>query len=102
IETSRPLMDASGQKLLITLPDKSIPLHADATRVAQIFANLLNNAAKYSERGKRIWLDADCTEREVVVRIRDEGVGIAPEMLSRIWDMFAQAEGMFERSRGGL
>jgi PAS domain S-box-containing protein len=102
VETSRPAIDERAQVLTVTLPSVPISLDADPTRLAQVFANLLNNAAKYSEPGGRIGL---CAERQgdwVVVRIRDTGIGIAPEHLPRIFDMFAQLDTGFDRSQGGL
>jgi CheY-like chemotaxis protein len=102
VETSRPHIDAQGHELLVALPGEPLWLQADPARLAQVLANLLNNAAKYTERGGRIWLSAGREGPQAVVRVRDNGTGIAPEVLPRIFDLFAQAEGALERSQGGL
>jgi PAS domain S-box-containing protein len=102
VETSRPLIEASGQELLVTFPPQPIHLDGDLTRLAQIVSNLLNNAAKYTARDGRIWLQAECQGAEVAVKVRDTGIGIPADMLPRIFDMFTQADGALDRSRGGL
>jgi CheY-like chemotaxis protein len=86
----------------VTLPPEAIRLHADPTRLAQVFANLLNNAAKYMEPGGRIWLTAERAASEVVVRVRDAGVGIPAEMLPKVFDLFTQVDRSLDRSQGGL
>jgi PAS domain S-box-containing protein len=102
VETSRPLIDGRRHTLALALPPEPVLLHADPFRLSQVVANLLNNAAKYMDEGGRIWLSADCGEREVKIRVRDEGVGIPPEMLARVFDLFAQADRSLDRSQGGL
>jgi len=102
IETSRPLLDASGHDFNVALPSEPIHLDADATRLAQVVSNLLNNAAKYTERGGRIRLTAERRGSEAVVTVTDTGIGIPPEMLSRIFEMFTQADRSIDRSQGGL
>ncbi|MGC1720722.1 MAG: CHASE3 domain-containing protein [Isosphaeraceae bacterium] len=102
VETSRPLIEQSGHELEVTLPQEPIPLVADPTRMAQVFSNLLNNAAKYTERGGYIWLSAQCDDGCVTVRVRDSGVGIPTEMLPRIFEMFTQIDHSLERAQGGL
>lgn len=102
IETSRPLLDASGHDFEATLPSEPIHLDADPTRLAQVVSNLLNNAARYTERGGRIRLSAECRGDEAVIRVGDTGIGIPPEMLSRIFEMFTQADRSVDRSQGGL
>ncbi len=102
VETSRPLIDQSGHDLEITMPQEPIPVMADPTRMAQVFSNLLNNAAKYTERGGRIWLSAQHDDGCVIVRVRDSGVGIPTEMLPRIFEMFTQVDRSLERAQGGL
>ena len=77
-------------------------MNADATRLAQVFWNLLNNAAKYMPRGGRIELSAHCEEAEVIVCVRDQGIGIAAEKLSTLFAMFSQVEAALSRSQGGL
>src|SRR6266851_4888260 len=101
-ETSRPLIEAAGHELTITLPPVPIHLDADLTRLAQVFSNLLNNAAKYMEEGGHIWLTAEQFRDEVVVKVRDTGLGIPAEMLPKIFEMFTQVDRSLERSQGGL
>jgi CheY-like chemotaxis protein/two-component sensor histidine kinase len=102
IETSRPLIEAAGHELTVTLPPARVWLEADPTRLAQVVANLLNNAAKYTKEGGHIWLTAEQAGGEAVIRVRDTGVGIPAEMLPRIFEMFAQVGTSLERSQGGL
>jgi PAS domain S-box-containing protein len=102
VETSRPLIEASGHELTVTLPPESIHLDADLTRLAQVFSNLLNNAAKFTEQGGHIWLTAERHGGEVVVKVRDTGLGIPVEMLPKIFEMFTQVDRSLERSQGGL
>jgi signal transduction histidine kinase/ActR/RegA family two-component response regulator len=102
VETSRPVIEQSGHELTIALPQEPIPLVADPIRMAQVFSNLLNNAAKYTDRGGHIWLSAQPEESRVTVRVRDNGVGISTEMLPRIFEMFAQVDRSLERAQGGL
>jgi PAS domain S-box-containing protein len=102
VEAIRPLVDEQRHELSVTLPAASILLDADPTRLAQVFSNLLNNAAKYSESGGRIALAAERQGNEVVVRVTDTGIGIVAEDLPRIFEMFTQVDMEIERSRGGL
>ena len=102
IDTSRPLIDASGHTLVIELPEEVVPLDADPIRLAQVFSNLLNNAARYMERGGRIWLTAEVRGVEVVVTVRDTGIGIAADALPTIFDMFTQVDESRSQSQGGL
>jgi PAS domain S-box-containing protein len=102
VETSRPLIDAAGHQLTVSLPPSPVHVDADITRLAQVFANLLNNAAKYCERPGNIALTARCEGDHVVVSVRDDGIGIPKEMLHRIFEMFSQVEGPVERRQGGL
>jgi Osmosensitive K+ channel histidine kinase len=102
VESSRPLVDEHGHELVVRLPEQPVILDADPTRLAQIFLNLLNNAARYTDRGGKITLEAECEGEEVVVRVKDTGVGIPPEMLPRIFDMFTQVGRSLERAHGGL
>jgi PAS domain S-box-containing protein len=102
VDTSRPLIEEQGHKLTITLPAASIVLDADPTRLAQVFSNLLNNAAKYSEQGGHITLSAEPKADEVVVRVTDRGIGIPADHLPRIFQLFAQVETASDRSQGGL
>lgn len=102
IETSRPLMESSGQKLTVTLPSETIWLHADLTRMAQAVSNLLNNAAKYTPSGGHIWLTVERQQQHAVLSIRDTGIGIPREMLPHIFAMFRQVDTSQERVHGGL
>lgn len=102
IETSRPLIDANGHRLLVTLPHAPIWIEGDLSRLAQVVSNLLNNAAKYTETGGTIWLTAEYRHGEVSLRVRDTGVGMPAEVLPRIFDLFNQADRSLERAQGGL
>jgi PAS domain S-box-containing protein len=102
VETSRPLIEQCGHELTVTLPPQPIYLSGDLVRLSQVFLNLLNNAAKYTERGGRIWLSAEQQGSEVVVRVEDTGVGIPPEKLPRLFDIFFQVDRTLERAQGGL
>ena len=102
IEATRPLIDAAGHELTVTLPAEPIILDADSTRISQIVSNLLNNAAKYAEKAGHIWLTAEANGEQVRISVRDTGIGIAPEHLSHIFEMFSQAVPALERSQGGL
>ena len=102
VETSTPLIQAGGHELVESLPPEPLWLEGDPVRLAQILANLLNNAAKYTEDGGRIELRAWREGEEAVVSVRDNGVGIAPEMLPRLFDMFSRGDRDTGRSQGGL
>jgi PAS domain S-box-containing protein len=102
VETSLPLVHASRHELTREGPSEPIHLDADPTRLTQVFANLLNNAAKYTPEGGRIRLEARREGDEAVVVVADNGSGIAPEMLERIWEPFAQADRTLGRAQGGL
>jgi two-component system, chemotaxis family, CheB/CheR fusion protein len=102
VETSRPLIEAAGHELTVTLPPKPVVVYADRIRLAQVFANLLNNSAKYTERGGRIGLTVERQGSDVLVTVKDTGMGIAADMLERIFDMFTQVDRSLDRSQGGL
>jgi len=102
VESSTPRMAALGQRLRLDLPAEPVQLHGDAVRLAQVLANLLNNAAKFSGPDANIMLSARYTEGEVCISVRDEGVGIDPAFLPHIFDLFAQADQSLDRSQGGL
>jgi signal transduction histidine kinase/ActR/RegA family two-component response regulator len=148
VATSGPPIEAAGHKLVVILPPENMPVNADSTRLAQVFVNILNNAAKYMEKGGQIWLGAKVipavtsertfsslspetagdsaplpplaaraetlpaiaqvagkgngTAKEVIVSIKDTGIGISAALLPRIFDMFTQADASHEHSRGGL
>jgi len=102
IEIVRTLLDAGGHRLELHLPATPIHLDADPTRLAQVFSNVLNNAAKYSPAGTLITLTAAVDGGEAVVSVRDQGLGIAPDMLEAIFGMFTQVDRSLERTTAGL
>lgn len=102
VETSRPLIEGAGHQLTLTLPGTRLYLDADSVRLAQTFANLLNNAAKYTDRGGQIWLTAKLDGQSVEVSVRDNGIGIAPDALPHVFEMFSQVSPTIQRSQGGL
>jgi two-component system, chemotaxis family, CheB/CheR fusion protein len=102
IETARPLLDAKRHTLSLDLPKDAVRLQADTVRLEQIFANLLINAAKYTDPGGHIQLRATREPHEIVVSVRDDGIGISEDMMPRLFTMFAQAHAALERAEGGL
>ncbi len=102
VETAQPTFDAHGHELTVSLPPRPLYVHADVVRLAQVFSNLLLNAAKYTPQPSRISLTAEVDHDEVLVRVRDPGCGIAPEVLPRIFDLFVQADRSLARSQGGV
>ncbi len=102
VETSRPVIDAEGHELIIQWPTEPISVDVDSVRMAQVISNLLNNAARYSERGGKISLSGSRDREFAVIKVRDTGIGIEPAMLSRIWDLFFQADRTTRSSRGGM
>jgi len=102
VDTVRPLIDQHGHDLTVSLSPQPVWLHADAARLEQVIVNLLTNAAKYTDRGGHLWLGAEQEGDECVLRVRDTGVGIAPELLPGIFDLFTQGERSLARSHGGL
>ena len=101
-EASHPLIVAGGHHLTTSLPTEPILLDADVTRLAQVVSNLLNNAARYSEPGSRIRVDAERNGHGAVIRVRDNGVGMRPDMLERVFEPFFQIDMSLDRSQGGL
>ncbi len=102
METARPLLEQRKHEVTVSVPPHPIWLYADAARMEQVLVNLLTNAAKYTDSGGRVWLTVEQQVDECVLRVRDTGVGIAPEFLPRIFDLFTQAERSLARSQGGL
>ncbi len=102
VESCRPLIEERGHELTVTFPPEPVYINGDSVRLAQAFMNLLNNSAKYMEQPGRIWLIAEREDGDVVVRVKDTGVGIPPEKLPHLFEMFYQADRSFERSQGGL
>jgi CheY-like chemotaxis protein len=101
-ETARPLLDARKHDFSVSLPTEPIWVDADPHRLEQIIVNLLNNAAKYTDVGGLVRMNVEQEGSEGVIRVRDNGVGISPEMLPRIFDLFTQVDGSLSRSYGGL
>lgn len=102
IESARPLLDAKRHALQINLAKEPVRLEADPVRLAQVFCNLLINAAKYTDPGGEIELRTEHGDGEVVVTVRDNGIGISEDMLPRLFTPFTQARGAVDRSEGGL
>jgi signal transduction histidine kinase len=102
VETSQPLIEQHHHHLTVTLPTHPILLEVAPMRLAQVFSNLLNNAAKYTDPGGEISLSAEEAGCEIVVCVRDNGMGIAPDLLPHVFDIFAQADPTVARSRSGL
>ena len=102
VETVRTLIGHRRHELTVSLPPQPIWVYADASRLEQVVVNLLTNAAKYTDEGGHIWLTVQEEDEDCVLTVRDTGVGIAPELLPRIFDLFTQAERSLDRSQGGL
>ena len=102
VETVQPIIDAQGHRLNVRVSSDSLLLDADPVRLVQVVGNLLSNAAKYTEPGGRIWLAADRDGDMAVLRVRDTGIGIAPHMLPRIFELFVQVDHASTRTQGGL
>jgi PAS domain S-box-containing protein len=102
IEAVRPLIEERRHQLVLSLPVAPLWMEVDPHRLEQVLSNLLNNAAKYTDPGGRIELSAAQDGVEIVLRVRDTGIGIAPQMLPTIFDLFVQAERRLDRSQGGV
>ena len=102
LEVVRSYIELHGHELLIDLPDRPVFLNGDGTRLAQILSNLLNNAAKYTNRGGRVSLSARVEEHVLVLSVADNGIGIAPDMLQQVFEMFVQVDSTLERTNAGL
>ena len=102
IESARPQIEASGHKLTVTLPPMPVYLDGDLTRLAQVFWNLLNNSAKYTEPGGQIRLAVELQGKEAVITVQDNGIGIPAESLPGLFEMFSQVDRSLERAQGGL
>lgn len=99
VESARPLIDARGHRLALSLPSGPAPVEADTLRLEEVFLNLLTNAAKYTEPGGRIWLTLEPRNRQWLVRVRDSGKGLTREALLHVFDLYVQAD---SGSQGGL
>ena len=102
VETARPLIDARSQTLAVAVPSAPVWLSADFARLSQVVSNLLNNASKYTGEGGRIELTATANEGEARIVVRDNGAGIEPQLLERVFDLFVQGERALDRGQGGL
>lgn len=102
VETSASLVEAGGHRLTVEVPPQPLPMDADPTRIAQVVSNLLNNAAKYTPQGGRIALAVRAEGGEAVLDVSDTGVGIAPEALDKVFEMFAQVPSSAGKPQGGL
>jgi signal transduction histidine kinase/ActR/RegA family two-component response regulator len=102
VETAMPLIELGKHELQVQLPPDTVPMYADSMRLSQVFANLLNNAAKYSDTGGWIELAAEVEDSAIQVRVRDRGIGLSAEQARDIFDLFTQADTAIERARGGL
>jgi len=102
VETAQPLIEAQGHELTVSLPPDSLPLDADPVRLAQVVGNLLTNSAKYTEANGKISLTAEREGTDAVLRVRDTGIGIAPDMLPHIFELFVQADHSSTKAQGGL
>jgi signal transduction histidine kinase len=102
VEVTKPLFDSQRQEVTVLIPTQPIYLEADLTRLAQVIGNLLNNSSKYTDYGGRIWLIGEQTANEVMIKVKDTGIGISPDILPYIFDLFTQADQSLDRSKGGL
>ena len=103
VEACRPDYEQAGHKLHVTLPSEPIYLHADPVRLAQVLGNLLTNSGKYTEPGGRIWLIVEGQgSDDIVVKVKDTGIGIPSEMLPKVFEMFTQVDRSLNRSQGDL
>jgi PAS domain S-box-containing protein len=102
LETMRPTLEKSGRELTLEKPDAPVQLEGDLTRLAQVVANLLHNAIKYTDPGGHIRLHARLDGAWLILCVADDGIGISPEALPRVFDMFTQVDGVSGGSRGGL
>lgn len=102
VDSTRDAAQTRAHQVTVALPDRALSVHGDPVRLEQVVANLLQNAVKYTMPGGRIWIEARADDGHAVVSVRDTGVGIHPEMLGRVFDLFTQAETSLARSEGGL
>lgn len=102
VESRRPSIERRGHQLALDVPDEAILVNADAARLAQVFSNLLDNAAKYTDRGGHIRVSVARRGPKIVVAVKDDGVGISAQMLPRVFDLFAQSPRSLEKAQGGL
>ncbi len=102
VETSSPMIQAANHKLQLIMPDKSVMVNGDMVRLTQVVANLLNNASKYTPEGGQISIKLSTNDNHATLAIKDSGVGIPPEMLDKVFEMFTQINRHLKRAQGGL
>jgi signal transduction histidine kinase len=102
VDTARTAIDTMGHTLDVNLPRQPVLVLGDRARLSQVLSNLLTNAAKFTPHGGRIAIDAESENGSVVIRVRDNGIGIPPEMVDRVFEMFTQADRSPSRPNGGL
>ncbi|HXD87364.1 MAG TPA: response regulator [Urbifossiella sp.] len=102
IEASRPLIDRAGHQFEIAIPEQSIWVDGDAARLSQVATNLLRNAAKYTDPGGRVCLTVECEGETAIISVRDTGIGIPPDMLHAVFELFTQVDRSLDRAQGGL
>jgi CheY-like chemotaxis protein len=102
LDMAAPLIDQRGHRVYIDVPARGLSVLGDCVRLAQVVSNLLTNAAKYTEPGGDIGVSASAEADRVVIRVRDNGIGLAPEMTERIFESFVQEAQLLDRSHGGL
>jgi PAS domain S-box-containing protein len=102
VEMSRPFIDTRHHELTVSMPPEPLCVTGDPTRLAQVLGNLLNNAAKFTEEGGKIRLTVVREDEDVVITVSDTGIGIPPELLPQVFDLFTQGQQLLDRSQGGL
>jgi signal transduction histidine kinase len=102
VEMASPLVTQRAHRLSVSVPERGLQVSADQLRLTQVVANLLTNAAKYTEPGGTVAISAQAEGHDAVIRVRDSGAGIAPELLPRVFDLFVQGSSALDRSQGGL
>jgi PAS domain S-box-containing protein len=102
VEEIQPAIDARGHELMLIRPARRVVVDGDVVRLAQVLSNLLGNAAKYTDQPSQIWLSVEARDEQVELRIRDSGIGMTPEELKRVFNLFEQVDNSIGRARGGL
>ena len=102
IDTSRPAIDLAGHTLHVDIPAEPVTVNGDTVRLTQVFSNLLNNAAKYTNAGGHIWIGLTHDDRRATVSVRDNGIGIPQEQLASVFEMFTQVDRSNRHAQGGL
>jgi len=102
VDVVRGQVETDGLDLIVALPEEPIRFEGDEVRLAQAIGNMLSNAVKYTDKGGRIFLSGERDQDRIVIRVRDTGIGIPPDVLPRVFDLFVQADRSLTRSQGGL